>query len=174
MNQLGEIVFSQSFDGLECQAVVRQMMEDAVLLELRILQDGALVWSRLSEELPEDDWAFGCWEDGPGLPCLFDDLDGDGLPEMLAPVPKSDLSPTVYRVFAWNGKELVLLRRESLMADGSGEFVWSTPDPEQDTQITWVDSFAQGVAQVVRCRRATTSRQTMTLVPSRRGFVEAS
>lgn len=174
MDQVGEIAFSQSFNDLECRAVVHLAEEESLLLEVRILRDGEVLWTRCGEKEPEDEWAFGCWDDGPGVPCFFSDIDGDGQPEMLAPVPKSDLSPRVYRIFRWDGRQLIFLRKAALMDDGAGEFVWSEPDPEKDTQIKWVDSFENDVAQVVHCRRATTSRRSLSLVPSRRGFVEAS
>lgn len=174
MEKVGETVFAQSFGELECRAVVFAVDEDQTLLELNITEGDTVRWSRKSAELPEDDWAFGCWLDGPAFPCLFVDLDHDGKPELLVPVPKADLSPTVYRVFRWDGQQLSLIRKSALIADSSGEFVWTTPDPEQDSQIKWVDTFEDGVARVIHQRRATTSHRTMTLAPSKRGFAEAT
>ena len=174
MDQPGEIAFSQTRDDLECRAVVASSDDEQTIYEIQILRDGEVAWSCLGTGEPEDDWAFGCWIDGPGLPCLFADIDNDGKPEMLATVPKSDLSPTVYRVFGWDEQKLHFKKRSSLVDDGTGEFVWTDCDPDEDAQLKWVDAFEGDLGLIVHQRRATLSRRTLTLVPSRRGFVAAT
>ncbi len=173
MEKVGDTVFAQKFEDLECRAVVSSRDDEQTLLELSITQGDSLLWSRVSAELPEDDWAFGCWYDGPGVPCFFADLDGDKKPELMVPVPKADLDPTVYRIFRWDGEQLILLRRSALLQDKTGEFVWTAPEIDEESQIKWVDSIQGDVAQIVHRRRVTTSLRTLNLVPSKRGFAEA-
>jgi hypothetical protein len=174
MPKVGDIAFRQAWGDTECRAVVTEADNFETFARVDVLVDGELVWSSPRVELNDDDWAFGNWSDGSGVPCLFDDVDGDGRPEMLALVPKADLSPTVFRVFAWNGRELILSRKASLLRDKRGRFVWTQADPEEIAQVVWVDYFQDGQAEVVHRRRATTSRRSVKLKPVAAGFAEVS
>ena len=171
--KLGDIAFAQTWRGIECQAVVDAVEAGECYAQLRLIEEGKLLWSSPKVESHEDDMAFGAWNDGSGAPCLFDDIDGDGRPEVLAYFPKGDLTPTVYRVFRWDGQQLRLVKKSSLVRNESGAFVWTEVDLEDTSPMAWIDYFDQGLAQVVHRRRATFSHSSLLLKPNAAGFAEA-
>lgn len=170
--KVGDKPFSAVWKDVECRVEVIQAEGFETLARLDVLVDGTLQWSSPKSTNPQDDWAFGDWSDGSGMPCLFDDIDGDGRPEVVAMVPKADLSPTVFRVFRWNGHELSLLRKGSLIRNDRETFVWTEQAPEEITQVAWIDYFEGGQAEIVHHRRATVSRRTSVVKPAKNGFVE--
>ena len=172
--KVGDVAFDQIWRGTACQAVLVEVDEVESYAQVTISRNDSVLWSSPKVELNDHDFAFGSWYDGNGLPNLFDDIDGDGHPELLASVPKGDLTPTVFRVFRWDGQTLSLLRKSSLLRDGNGDFVWTEVDPQDESQMTWIDYFEDGLAQVVRRRRATISRSTVMVKAVPRGFVETT
>lgn len=169
--KVGDVVFDKAWGETSCQAELIEVEDLESYARVRILESGAVRWESPRVESNDEDLSFGTWYDGNGLPCVFEDIDGDGRPEMLASVPKADLTPTVFRVFRWDGQSMTLLRREALLRDESGAFVWSELDPDDEDQRVWIDYFENDVAHVVHRRRATVSRSTLQVKPSAKGFV---
>jgi hypothetical protein len=168
--KVGDVAFEQAWNGIVCQALLVEAEEWESYAQIRITQEGTLRWSSPRVETNDVDMAFGTWADGNGLPTHFEDLDCDGNPEMLAMTPKADMSPTIYRVFRWNGDKLSLVRRASLVRQENGDFHWTEVDPEDEGQLAWIDYFMDGKAQVVHRRRATFTRSSVVVKPTPRGF----
>lgn len=157
--QLGEVVFDQSHGEIRCHAVVRSAEDWEHRADVILSSPAGQLWT--SAQRPQEEYAFGVWAEGSGLPCLFTDVDGDGHTELLAPLPKSDLSPTVFRLFRWypDTRELTLLRQASLLRDPHGVFRWEEFDPDDPGQVVWVDLFENGQALIVHRRKATVSHR---------------
>jgi hypothetical protein len=172
--KVGDLAFGQVWRDSTCQALLVEVDDVESYAQVTISQNGSVLWSSPKVEFHDHDFAFGTWYDGNGLPFLFDDIDGDGQPELLATVPKGDLTPTVFRVFRWDGQTLSLLRKSSLLRDHNGDFVWTEVDPQDESQLIWIDYFEDGLAQVVHRRRATISRSTVMVKAVPRGFVETT
>jgi hypothetical protein len=170
--KIGDVAFEQAWGDLVCQAVLVEVEELESYAQGRILQNGTARWSSPRVETNDGDLSFGTWADGNGLPVLFDDIDGDGQVEMVAMVPKADMTPTRYRIFRWDGHSLMLLRRASLVRQEGGEFRWTEVDPEDESPKIWVDYFEGHTAHLVQRRRATYSRSSMQVKSFPDGFLE--
>lgn len=168
--EVGQVAFSQTVEETECRAVLVEVEEYQSYARLDMIVNGEVVWSSPAVDRNDHDLAFGTWYDGNGLPSWLGDIDGDGKLEVLASIPKADMTPTRFRVFRWSGSELTLLRKEALLLDEGNTFDWSEVDPDDEGQLAWVDYFEQGEAHIVHRRRATVTRRTATLEPTRNGF----
>ena len=171
---VGDVVFDKAWGDASCQALLTEVEDLESYAQVRILEGGALRWSSPRVESNDQELSFGTWYDGNGLPCVFEDIDGDGHPEILASIPKADLTPTVFRVFRWDGQSLSLVRRSSLVHQDKGAFCWTEDEPDDDQSCAWIDYFEDGVAHVVHRRRATVTRRTVPVKPSAKGFVEVT
>jgi hypothetical protein len=172
--KVGDVVFDRVWNQTACRAVLSEVDGLDCYAQVQIIENGAAVWSSPKVDVNTNELAFGTWVDGSALPCLFDDIDGDGHPEMLAAMPKADLSPTVFRVFRWDGHSLTIVRKSSLSRNENDDFVWADADPEQEGQLVWIDDFDNGQAQIVHRRRATISRRALVVKPVAGGFTEAT
>lgn len=172
--EVGQIDFSQTCGETECRAVLIEVDEYQSYARVEILESGQVVWSSPPVDRNDHDLAFGTWYDGNGLPCWFGDIDGDGKIEMLASVPKADMTPTRFRVFRWSDGELTLLRKEALLWTDADNFAWSDFDPDDEGPLAWIDFFQDGEAHIVHRRRATVTRRTALLEPNRAGFSASS
>lgn len=87
---------------------------------------------------------FGAWPWGiSGLEAIGD-LDGDGNVELVSTLPQSDVRPTTFRIFRWNGKAFTYIEPRQLFEKplGSGKFVWGKPSNwNGNTPTSWVSSF---------------------------------
>lgn len=131
--KLGQTVFSRG----PASAVVSNIDDMGYFVTVKI--DG---YSSPQVSDNHDPFAFGAWFDGVGLPEWFGDLDGDQQPELLAAVPKADVSPTRFRVFRWTGSELNHLRTAALVRREDGVFAWN-PEPSLSDGLSWIETFKE-------------------------------
>lgn len=87
---------------------------------------------------------FGAWPFGVSEVSLVADLDEDGIVELLAPAPQSDVRPTVWRLFAWKGNRFVHIVSGYLSEETEGEFNWS-----QHPGKSWVSGIQIKNGQVI-------------------------
>lgn len=137
MLEVGEVVFEGESDGVKVRATVTEVVEMGGVVTVEIGD-----WSSTPSEDPEDPNGFGLWFEGEGVPQWFGDLDGDGHPELIAPVPQADIGPTTFRVFRWTGSALEFLRKGAVFRDVSGKFVW-VEEPMFFEDVAWVESLGQ-------------------------------
>lgn len=78
---------------------------------------------------------------------LVGDIDGDGKAELVSNKPRSDVRPTDFRVFRWDGSAFVLVRTGELVqtAPSSGVYAWvqsNHPGVVGDqSRASWIDSL---------------------------------
>ena len=172
--EIGDVVFQGEFEELSLIARVSQVENDEFWATLELKGSPAAEgWQADSVNDNFDVFAFGIWMDGPGLPVWWGDLDLDGKPELLAPLPKGDLSPTVFRIFRWTGEDLLFLKKRVLIEDAKGHFQWTPPGDEAE-EATWVETFVQGRAEVFSSKGGKLSRELLDLAPSKTGFQQVS
>lgn len=172
--EIGDVVFQGEFEKLSLVTRVSKVESDEFWATLEI--KGAPAAENWRAETVNDNFdvfAFGIWMDGPGLPVWWGDLDLDGKPELLAPLPKGDLSPTVFRIFRWTGEDLLFLKKRVLLEDTEGHFQWTQPGDEAE-EATWVETFVQGRAEVLSSKGGELSRELLDLEPSKTGFKRVS
>lgn len=168
--KVGDVVFRETFESLEMKAIVSRMEDDEYWVDLELSgSEEAEEWEPEEATESSEIYAFGCWFDGPGLPVYWGDIDGDGKPELLAPVPKADLSPPLFRIFRWTGEELLFLRKRALIQDSEGEFVWSELDLDRSEQV-WIERFEAGKAEIVTLREDAVKRDMFPVEPVKDGF----
>lgn len=119
---------------------------------------------------------FGAWPHGVcGLEAVGD-LDGDGKVELISTQPQSDVRPTTFRIFRWNGKAFAYVEPRQLFETplGSGNFVWSKPTRwNGSTAVSWVSSFdfkAKGWVVDITTSGGGLKMGKAKLVPTRSGF----
>ncbi len=127
-------------------------------------KDGSLLWKSPKSSDVEDDYTFGEWYYGVSLPEVLIDFNGDGHADLLSPSPLSDISPQYYRIFTWNGKDMVMCRPAVLMLSqsDSNRFIWVNPYPENREVYIWVsqlqpvkNSSTEAIAEVSKVKNAT-------------------
>jgi len=101
--------------------------------------EGKRLWEGPRVTDSENPLMFGVWEMGESLPELVADIDDDGQWELVAPAPRSDVSPTFFRVFRWKNNSFVPARCAALMENAAekGLFTWTM---EMSGEGTWVDA----------------------------------
>lgn len=109
---------------------------------------GRRVWAGPRELDLANPLVFGAWHHGVSLPECLADVDGDGAPELIAPAPQSDVSPTIFRVLRWSGGAFVPVRTGTLMETpkGSGRYPWGN---ENRIPGRWVSRFVAAEAGAV-------------------------
>ena len=115
--------------------------DEGQFYSLLVLDDKAgIIWSGAKELNTENPLVFGEWHYGISMPEVIGDIDGDGVIELVAPAPQSDVSPTVFRILRWENGAFKLVRESSLLEKSlnSGKFLWENND---QTLGTWVSSF---------------------------------
>ncbi|HIB67215.1 MAG TPA: hypothetical protein EYO33_19435 [Phycisphaerales bacterium] len=145
---VGEVVFQASEAGLELTATVSKRTDEGFFATLAVSQESGKVWESEDVNDPFDTFAFGVWFDGAGLPVLWRDIDGDGKIELIAPLPKGDLSPQLFRIYRWTGDDLLYLKKRCLIQSSSGNYVWSSRGGEFE-EGSWVETFEDGKAEIV-------------------------
>lgn len=167
--KVGDIVFDQPWQESALKAVITKVDDEGFWTELRFQAGEATVWTSPAVEHNLLPFAFGAWFDGVGLPEWFGDVDNDDSPELLAPIPKADIAPTVFRVFRWNGTELALLGISTLIQQEPGQFRWAAPT-EFEGDLTWVDGFENGNARISSYQDEQLNTSHAELVPVKSGF----
>lgn len=169
--KLGDEVFSATWNDLTASCVVATFDEEGYYCQLVISDSSGPLWKSEPATDPFESTAFGSWFDGCGIPEWFGDLDNDGKPELLAPVPKGDLSPTIYRTFRWTGGEMLFLRKRALLEDEQVEesFVWGQISDEY-TDGVWIEHFNDGRGEVVSMLEGVVRSKKIRLKPSANGF----
>lgn len=168
--KVGDTVFSAEDSGISVTARVTRVEEDEYWAELCLSGSGsAEEWTPNTVTDNFDVFAFGVWMDGPGLPVWWGDIDGDGKPELLAPLPKGDLSPPTFRILRWTGEDLLFLRKRALVSVGDGKFEW-TQLGEDEVQEDWVESFSEGKAEVLSLGGGYLKRELISFVPTQNGI----
>lgn len=101
---------------------------------------GTLLWQSPKVTTTDHPFAFGVWEEGDSLPQIAADVDGDGAVELLVPAPRSDVSPTYYRIFRWQKSAFEHVRNRALFASAMNpeSFTWITEAPIYGR---WIDEF---------------------------------
>lgn len=152
------------------EAIVRESSEHGYFASLTVRENNDSKWHSEECRDPSETFAFGSWFDGSGLPVFWGDIDQDGKPELLAPLPKADLSPTVYRIFRWTGEELLFLKKRCLVGVDDNRFHWTAPEVTPD-ECTWIDHFYQNRnVEVVKLTSSDVSRGNVTVEPTKDGF----
>jgi len=103
---------------------------------------------------------------------FWGDIDADGKPELLAPLPKGDLSPPLFRIFRWTGEDLLFLKKRALLAVGDGKFEWATLG-EESVEADWIESFPNGKAEVLSLREGHLKRELIDFQPGKDGIQKA-
>ena len=102
---------------------------------------GKLLWKgpRFSDAYASDPYRFLGEFDRGDLE-FAGDLDGDGRVELVATYQKSDVRPTEFRMFRWNGKRFVFEQRGMLVPQPQkpATFNFSKADP---ARTYWVDEI---------------------------------
>ena len=168
--KIGDSVFTGQFEDIAVSATVNKLVGDEYWAEIRLSgTPAAAEWQADSVNDNFDVFAFGVWFDGPGLPVWWGDIDSDGKPELLAPLPKGDVSPPIFRIFRWTGDDLLFLKKRTLVESGEGRFEWSRPDAEM-VDGAWVDGFSEGKVEVVSLREGKVDRRTVDFKPTKEGI----
>ena len=102
---------------------------------------GRLLWQapRVKEVYSDSPWSF-LGEFDMGDICWVDDYDQDGRVDLCATRQKSDVSPTRYRLFHWDGQRFVYDRTAMLVnvPQKPATYQWTRYDP---AVTHWVESM---------------------------------
>jgi hypothetical protein len=113
-------------DGLPEQVTRRKLGADDQLGTFYqvVVKDaqGAMLWKSPEVLAVDHPLAFGEWDFGISLPQFAADVDRDGQVELIVPAPQSDVSPTTFRMFRWNGSAFAPWQVKSLTGQGAN---WS-------------------------------------------------
>ncbi len=103
-------------------------------------ENGNIVWSGPRKADAENPMVFGEWDYGISMPEVIGDIDADGMIELIAPDPQSDVSPTAFRVLRWIDGAFRHARTSVLMErpPASGNFVWGDAESYQGV---WISGF---------------------------------
>lgn len=168
--KVGDTVFSAEAGGISVAVTVAKVEDDEYWAELSLSGSHfAEEWAPNTVTDNFDVFAFGVWMDGPGLPVWWGDIDGDGKPELLAPLPKGDLSPPTFRIFRWTGEDLLFLKKRALISVGDGRFEW-TQLGEDEVEADWIESFSDGQAEVLSLRGGYLKREFISFEPTKDGI----
>lgn len=171
MPKVGEKVFESQYKEWTLTANITRTNDEGFFARVSLMNGKEVKWQSEQADDNYETFAFGVWYDGPGLPVYWGDVDDDGKPEMLAPVPKGDLYPAFFRVFRWTGDEMLYLNKRALMRQPDGRFAWTLPGEETD-EGEWIDSFApDGQAQVVKLVGQDSTQKTVSVKPDDQGFL---
>jgi hypothetical protein len=170
---VGDLVFSAQDGEISVTARVSKTDDDDDEYWAEIELKGspsAEAWRATTVTDNFDVFAFGVWMDGPGLPVYWGDIDGDGKPELLAPLPKGDLSPPIFRIFRWTGDDLLFLKKRALVSAGDGKFEWMALDDDSVEETDWVENFQGSQAEVLSLKDGYLKRELISFKPLKDGI----
>lgn len=102
---------------------------------------GKALWSspKLKDPYADSPWSF-LGEFDLGDISWVGDYDGDGRVDLCATEQKSDVRPTVFKLYHWNGRGFVFDRKGMLVAapQKPATFIWT---PFDGTVSEWIDSL---------------------------------
>ncbi|MCB1278655.1 hypothetical protein [Prosthecobacter sp.] len=108
---------------------------------------GTVLWKSPEVLAVDHPLAFGEWDFGISLPQFAADIDHDGKVELIVPAPQSDVSPTTFRLFRWNGAAFAPLQVKALTgkAQTGAAFRWTAnPTPSSYWVEKWIGTSAEG------------------------------
>jgi hypothetical protein len=102
---------------------------------------GKVLWAspKVKEAYSDSPWSF-LGEFDLGDICWIDDYDKDGDIDLCATCQKSDVSPTQFRLYHWDGKRFIYDQTSNLSAapQKPATFEWTAPKPDLSA---WVNSM---------------------------------
>lgn len=138
-------------DGLPEQVTRRKLGADDQLGTFYqvVVKDaqGAMLWKSPEVLAVDHPLAFGEWDFGISLPQFAADVDRDGQVELIVPAPQSDVSPTTFRMFRWNGSAFAPWQVKSLTgkAQTGAVFRWTDrPSLSSYWVEKWIGTSAEG------------------------------
>lgn len=137
----GELLFSQVCGEFSVSARAASGDEYGVWAEVEISQADQICWSSPKTHQPEDALAFGVWFDGPALPQWFGQ-DVEARLVLLAPRPKSDISPPVFRYLLFETGTLECLAEGAYLAEEQSmvfSFVPGSDLESLDKAVRWIE-----------------------------------
>ncbi|MCA9795788.1 MAG: VCBS repeat-containing protein [Candidatus Eremiobacteraeota bacterium] len=125
----------------EVVRLVEYEVDGVTLGQLVVEAQGKVLWRgpRSKQAYNEEPFRFLGEFDGGDLIFLAD-YDHDGKVDLVASDQKSDVRPTVYRLFHWNGQKFVFDRRAMLVPQPQkpATYNWEKPDP---SRTVWVETI---------------------------------
>ena len=140
-------------DGRPEQVVLAYYKVGQVQLgQLQVLSpQGKVIWAspKLKDAFEDSPWQF-LGELDLGDISWIDDYDRDGQVDLCATDQKSDVSPTRFRLFHWDGKRFVYDQTYNLTAASQKpvSFEWAQPRPDLSAWVNSMKRVAPGVFSV--------------------------
>lgn len=168
--KVGDVVFTSESGGVVAEAVVSRHTDEGYFAKVVVKKGGEMLWESGYASDPGESFAFGAFFDGVSLPAMWQDIDNDGKPELLAPMGKGDISPTIFRIFRWTGEELHFVKRRCLIKHSDAEYRWMSFD-DTPLECVWVDFLDRdGKADIVGVDDSGVKRESFMLKPTAEGF----
>lgn len=150
-----ERTLKADLDGDGTPEVVRLAeyeVEGVTLGQLVVERQGKVLWRgpRSKQPYSPEPFRFLGEFDGGDLVFLAD-YDSDGKVDLVASDQKSDVRPTVFRLFHWNGQKFVFERRAILVPQPQkpATYQWEKPDPSRSV---WVETIRAGAGGAFELR----------------------
>ena len=102
--------------------------------------EGNSIWSGPKVMDEKNPLVFGSWHHGASLPQAIGDIDGDGMAELIAPAPQSDVSPTTFRIISWTPNGFVPVKTVTYLAVDDNPEHFSTAKSEK-YEGRWISAF---------------------------------
>lgn len=143
--------------------------------QLKVLSAaGKVLWTspRVKTPYEESPWSF-LGEFDRGDLCFVDDYNGDGRVDLVATGQKSDVRPTLFKIYHWDGRRFVFEREAMLVAapQKPGTFPWTRYDPGASSWIDTLQRTAPGRYQASLCKIPHPSQQLKLRYQAGEGFV---
>lgn len=122
--------------------------------QIKVLDySGRTIWTGPRPTKPGDPLAFGSFMWGEAKLCVVMDTNNDGQVSLIGTTPQSDVRPSVFRMFDWNGSALTPKSKRCLIEEPalSGRYAW-TAAPEEYGKVRWVGSLYTASDGTTRAR----------------------
>ena len=103
--------------------------------------DNSVLWEGPRGMDPDAPLAFGSWHGGVSLPEFVGDIEGDGVVELIAEAPRSDVSPAFWRVFRWKNGAFVPAFTSALLPAGAQLTAFRWSEKAENARV-WVNRFS--------------------------------